>query len=80
MWVVHQDRIAKTSTAAVLRSRPTFGMYTDVSGSAVYDNAYDYDTFITLIGLNIYVYYIFRITSIYSCNPIYFSKKYKESI
>ena len=28
----------------------------------------DYDTFIILIWLNIYVYYIVRIISIYSCN------------
>mgnify|MGYP001302293062 FL=1 len=47
VWVVHQDRTAKNNTADTLRSRQTFGMYTDVSGGSLYaGGASDYDTFI----------------------------------
>ena len=47
-WVIHQPRTAKDRTDINnLKNRQTFGMYTDVSGAALYDGGtVDYDTFI----------------------------------
>jgi len=48
IWVIHQARTAKSRTDInSLKNRQTFGMYTDVSGAAIYSGGtLDYDSFI----------------------------------